>query len=226
MKANIPANSPPRRSRWHCLPYLGLAIALHAAVLAWPVAWSPHSPVPPPIAELAVVLQSPPHPAAAMAPAHAAPPTRTAVHPPHPVPTPPRQPTLVATPSPQTPPVATAAAPPLPEVPTGGSATSASHAHGSAHTPPRFDAAYLHNPAPAYPSASRRLGEEGKVLLRVRVSPEGRSVAVDIEKSSNFERLDEAARNAVQRWRFVPARHGDESVEGVVIVPIAFRLDG
>ncbi len=116
----------------------------------------------------------------------------------------------------------------MPEVPTatGGSTTSASQAHGSAHTPPRFDAAYLHNPAPAYPSASRRLGEEGKVLLRVRVSPEGRSVAVDIEKSSNFERLDEAARNAVQRWRFVPARHGDESVEGVVIVPIAFRLDG
>jgi protein TonB len=95
-----------------------------------------------------------------------------------------------------------------------------------ATTVPRFDAAYLHNPAPAFPLASRRLGEEGKVLLRVKVSAAGQPVAVDLEKSSNFERLDEAARHAVARWRFVPARRGDEPVDGSVIVPIVFRLDG
>ena len=72
---------------------------------------------------------------------------------------------------------------------------------------------------------SRRLGEEGKVLLRVKVSPEGRPVAVDVEKGSNFERLDQAARDAVGRWRFVPARRGEQMVEGTVIVPIVFRLD-
>ncbi|HRY90482.1 MAG TPA: energy transducer TonB, partial [Rubrivivax sp.] len=66
----------------------------------------------------------------------------------------------------------------------------------------------------------------GKVLLRVRVSREGQPAAVDLEKSSNFERLDEAARHAVARWRFVPARRGDEPVEGSVIVPIVFRLEG
>jgi protein TonB len=72
---------------------------------------------------------------------------------------------------------------------------------------------------------SRRLGEEGKVLLRVRVTAEGLAAAVELEKSSNFERLDEAAKQAVARWRFVPARRGDEAIEASVIVPIVFRLD-
>ena len=89
----------------------------------------------------------------------------------------------------------------------------------------RFDAAYLQNPHPAYPTLSRRLGEEGKVLLRVRVSPDGRAAAVDVEKSSNFERLDETARQSVARWRFVPAKRGDEAIEATVIVPIVFRLE-
>ena len=89
----------------------------------------------------------------------------------------------------------------------------------------RFDAAYLHNPRPSYPPLSRRLGEQGKVLLRVRVSADGQPAAVDLEKSSNFERLDEAARQVVARWRFVPAKRGDEAIEATVIVPIVFRLD-
>jgi len=93
-------------------------------------------------------------------------------------------------------------------------------------TPVRFEAAYLHNPRPDYPPLSRRLGEEGKVLLRVRVSREGQPAAVDLEKSSNFERLDDAARQVVSHWRFVPARRGDEAIDATVIVPIIFRLDG
>ena len=51
------------------------------------------------------------------------------------------------------------------------------------------------------------------------------AVAVDLEKSSNFERLDESARQSVARWRFVPARRGDEAIEATVIVPIVFRLE-
>lgn len=89
----------------------------------------------------------------------------------------------------------------------------------------RYDAAYLHNPRPAYPPMSRRLGEEGRVLLRVRVGADGHPVAVDVDRSSGFERLDEAARRAVGNWRFVPARRGDEPVEGSVRVPVVFRLD-
>ncbi len=89
----------------------------------------------------------------------------------------------------------------------------------------RFDADYLHNPKPVYPPMSRRFGEEGKVLLKVRVTPLGTAEQVDIQTGSGYSRLDSAAREAVQRWRFVPARRGDEAVAASVIVPITFALD-
>ena len=89
---------------------------------------------------------------------------------------------------------------------------------------PRFDAGYLKNPAPAYPSASRRLGEEGRVVLRVLVESDGRPGEVAIKTSSGFPRLDQAAEDAVRRWKFVPARKGDEAVRAAVLVPIVFNL--
>ena len=71
--------------------------------------------------------------------------------------------------------------------------------------PPRFDLAYLDNPAPAYPVFAKRAREQGKVLLRVRV--------------------DAAALAAVKRWRFAPARQGGRAIAGVAIVPIDFQLE-
>lgn len=88
----------------------------------------------------------------------------------------------------------------------------------------RFDADYLSNPKPDYPSASRRLGEEGKVLLRVHVSAEGTALAVEVKHGSGFARLDEAARSAVANWRFVPAKRGSEAIDSWVAVPIVFSL--
>lgn len=93
-------------------------------------------------------------------------------------------------------------------------------------TPPRFDAAYLANPAPPYPVMSRRLKEEGRVLLKVRVGPDGSAQEVELAKSSGFARLDEAARNAVAHWRFTPARQGQQAIAAWVNVPLVFRLDG
>jgi protein TonB len=89
----------------------------------------------------------------------------------------------------------------------------------------RFDADYLHNPKPVYPPLSRRMNEEGKVLLKVRVSAQGAALDVAVSKSSGFTRLDAAAVEAVTRWRFVPARRGDEAVDSSVIVPITFAFD-
>jgi protein TonB len=91
-------------------------------------------------------------------------------------------------------------------------------------TAARFDADYLQNPKPVYPAMSRRLGEEGKVVLRVRVSAQGQPLVVEISKSSSFPRLDDAARLAVERWRFVPARQGNEPIEASVLVPLNFTL--
>lgn len=102
-----------------------------------------------------------------------------------------------------------------------------SEAHPSAPAPvtaARFDADYLRNPAPAYPALSRRLGEEGKLVLRVFVTPEGRTGQIELKTSSGSPRLDQAAQDAVARWKFVPARRGDEVIGAWVLIPIIFNL--
>lgn len=90
--------------------------------------------------------------------------------------------------------------------------------------PPRFDAAYLNNPVPAYPAVSRRLGEQGRALLRVFVDADGRAREVQVQTSSGYPRLDRAARAAVERWQFAPAREGERAVGAWVVVPILFSL--
>ncbi len=91
-------------------------------------------------------------------------------------------------------------------------------------SPPIFNAAYLRNPAPAYPATSRRYGEAGRVLLRVRVLPSGQPDEVVLQQSCGHDRLDAAALDAVRRWRFVPARQGEQAIAAWVVVPIQFSL--
>jgi protein TonB len=90
---------------------------------------------------------------------------------------------------------------------------------------PRFDAAYLQNPEPDYPSLSKRLGEEGRVILRVHVTAEGLADQLEIRESSGHPRLDQAALGTVRRWRFIPARRGNDRLAGWVLVPLSFQLD-
>ena len=90
----------------------------------------------------------------------------------------------------------------------------------------RFDAAYLHNPRPAYPPFSLRLREEGRVVLRVLVSRVGSAQRVLIARSSGYPRLDRSAQETVKGWRFVPAQRGDEATDAWVLVPINFSLRG
>lgn len=89
---------------------------------------------------------------------------------------------------------------------------------------PRFAADYLSNPAPAYPPLSRRMGEEGEVVLRVHVETSGRPSQIEVRKSSGSPRLDQAALDAVWHWRFVPAQRGEEALAAWVLVPITFHL--
>lgn len=91
--------------------------------------------------------------------------------------------------------------------------------------PPSFNADYLQNPPPAYPSVARRQGQQGKVVLRVLVSAAGLPSQVEIRNASGVGALDEAALNAVRRWRFVPARQGSQPVAAWVLVPIVFTLE-
>lgn len=89
----------------------------------------------------------------------------------------------------------------------------------------RFDADYLNNPAPPYPPLSRRMGEEGKVILRVMVNPQGTADSVEIKASSGSLRLDDAALRTVKNWKFIPAKRGDSAIQSWVLVPIIFKLE-
>lgn len=77
-------------------------------------------------------------------------------------------------------------------------------------TPPRSDAAHLDNPRPVYPAVSRRLKEQGTVVLEVFILADGSVGDLRVKRSSGFPRLDEAALAAVRRWTYVPARRGSE----------------
>jgi protein TonB len=93
-------------------------------------------------------------------------------------------------------------------------------------SPPRFDAAYLDNPKPDYPRLARRLGEQGTVQLNVYVSATGVPEKIELHASSGSPRLDQAARETVRRWTFVPARQGERPVGAWIVVPIRFVLEG
>lgn len=90
---------------------------------------------------------------------------------------------------------------------------------------PKFGVAYLNNPAPNYPGMSRRTGEQGQVMLRVLVSATGEAASVELEKTSQYERLDQAAIEAVKKWRFVPAKKNNQPFSAYVLVPVRFSLD-
>lgn len=59
--------------------------------------------------------------------------------------------------------------------------------------------------SPVYPRISRRLGEEGVVVLSIEVSPEGIGSNIRIITSSGHSRLDQAAITAMKKARFTPA---------------------
>jgi protein TonB len=93
-----------------------------------------------------------------------------------------------------------------------------------AHQPALYRSAYLHNPEPPYPERSRELGEQGRVILQVRVSADGRALQVEVTGSSHSRRLDDAARQAVADWRFIPARQDGVAIESSLQVPVTFSL--
>jgi protein TonB len=88
----------------------------------------------------------------------------------------------------------------------------------------RAKPAYKRNPKPIYPQSARQLGQEGTVILTVRVTASGRAAQVRVKRSSGFGALDEAAKKAVRNWEFEPARVNSAGVESDVDVPIRFTL--
>ena len=80
------------------------------------------------------------------------------------------------------------------------------------------------NAAPAYPPDAFARRQQGRVLLEVHLSARGLVEDISIATSSGVATLDQAALDAVRRWRFEPARRDGVAVPIVVIVPIRFAI--
>jgi protein TonB len=202
-------------------PALALVIALHIGAVVVLVSLDV-LPLQAPLAALMVrVIDTPPK-QPEMTPPHPKPVTHKPVAQSHPEPAPERPQLAAETSAP-----AVAAAPVTKEIPAPAPLpVAATVPLAAAVSEPRFDAAYLDNPAPVYPALARRMREEGRMVLRVFVESNGRPSQIQIRTPSGSQRLDQAAQDAVWRWKFIPARRGTEAVGAWVLVPIVFNLRG
>ena len=90
---------------------------------------------------------------------------------------------------------------------------------------PSSEAHGLNNPKPAYPRMSRRLNEQGQVVIRVFVGADGSPQQGEITTSSGFDRLDQEALRTVMRWRFVPGQRLGTPEAMWFNVPVNFVLE-
>lgn len=128
----------------------------------------------------------------------------------------PSAPTGVVEPQPPAPPIsAPVAAAPAPVAPPPAAAVEL----------PSTNADYLQNPKPVYPPVSKRLGEQGKVIVRVLIAADGTAQDAEVRQSSGYERLDRAAVETVRKWRYVPGKRAGVPEAMWFNVPINFVLE-
>jgi TonB family protein len=84
---------------------------------------------------------------------------------------------------------------------------------------PRF----LRREMPIYPIMARRLGREGKVVLRLTIDEKGNLLNVEVLKGAGYG-LTEAAVEAVRRSKFLPAKKEGKPVSSRAILPVRFTL--
>ena len=77
---------------------------------------------------------------------------------------------------------------------------------------------------PDYPKGARQRGEQGDVILEIRVNAGGTVDAVKVAVSSGFAELDEAAVRAARAAKFSPARSGRDPVASTARLKLQFKL--
>ncbi len=87
------------------------------------------------------------------------------------------------------------------------------------------DPRYARDFQPAYPPAMQRAEQEGKVTVRVRISAEGRVLAVEKLFATNDAFWDVTQAQALRKWRFRPATRDGQPVEGVRILTVHFQIE-
>ncbi len=89
----------------------------------------------------------------------------------------------------------------------------------------KVDAHSTQNFPPVYPKLSKRLKEQGTVILSMLISAQGRIDAISIQESSGFSRLDQAAMLAAAKWRYEPATINGKAIANTYLMPIEFKLN-
>jgi protein TonB len=163
--------------------------------------------------------------------------------PPPPAPTPvktrqtpvtPPTPLAVTTPTPQPSQITLAPVDPSPPVNAAAVKTSsnvtATATSAAPPAPPKLelpssDADYLNNPKPPYPPLSKRMGEQGKVIIRTLIGADGTAQDASIFKSSGFDRLDQSALATARKWRYVPGKRAGVAEAMWFNVPFEFVLE-
>jgi protein TonB len=84
---------------------------------------------------------------------------------------------------------------------------------------------YARNPKPRYPKVARRKGCEGVVVLKIEILPNGRVGKVRIKRSCGHDILDKSALKTVKKWRFIPAKRGEDPMRIWAEIPIKFELE-
>jgi len=90
---------------------------------------------------------------------------------------------------------------------------------------PSSDADYLQNPRPPYPPVSKRLNEQGTVIVRVLIGADGLPQKAELRKSSGYDRLDQVALATVMKWRYLPGKRAGIAETMWFDVPISFLLE-
>lgn len=84
------------------------------------------------------------------------------------------------------------------------------------------DVDYLRVARPVYPKESQRRREHGTVILRVLIDAMGRPAQIQVERSSGYERLDAAGRDAIAKSLFRPHEVNGVAQPAQVLIPIEF----
>jgi len=77
---------------------------------------------------------------------------------------------------------------------------------------------------PKYPEEARKNHQTGLTVIKIMVGKSGKVISTQVEKSSGFDSLDEAALETAKQWEFTPGKKGDKTVKVEMKIPFNFKL--
>ena len=94
---------------------------------------------------------------------------------------------------------------------------------GSAPNPTPQD--IRENRSPAYPLISKTLNEQGTVGLKIALSQSGTVMGAVVERTSGFQRLDDAAVDYVKaQWHYQPRVQARRDIPAEMRIDVTFKL--